>query len=146
MPSKWKTNTRPEKDIKSGKRTLNTIERLDLVKGTLERIAVSWALESSQPRGKRMDEVFWGIFPKKKKRNRQIISYAQLYQEEFASFAKESEDELFIYYILSKQQNEWRLILGGKLFKNREAVGALCGLTVNIYIATITNIPFNQKM
>ena len=95
-----------------------------------------------------MDEVFWGIFPrkKKKKRNRQIISYVQLYQEEFASFAKESEDELFIYYILSKQQNEWRLILGGRLLKNRKAVGTLCGLTVNIYIATITNIPFNPKM
>ena len=86
------------------------------------------------------------VFFPEKKRNRQIISYVQLYQEEFASFAKESEDELFIYYILSKQQNEWRLILGGKLFKNREAVGALCGLTVNIYIATITNIPFNPKM
>lgn len=55
---KMKNKNETRESIKSGKRTLKTVERLDLVKRTLEIIAVSWALESSQPGGNRMDEVF----------------------------------------------------------------------------------------
>lgn len=54
------------------------------------------------------------VFFPRKKWNRQIISCVELYQDKFVSFAKEFEDELFMYYILSRQLNEQRLILGGK--------------------------------
>ena len=56
---------------------MNTVERLDLVKGALEIIAVSWALESSQPRGNRWMKSFEVFFPEKKKgTNRLFVMFS----------------------------------------------------------------------